>query len=55
VTDVAQVRAERAGDKKVPGNERVYHSGFSTDAGHDGSRLGDVLVGVPHNKNDTPG
>ncbi len=53
-TDTAQVRAERAGTKKVPGNGRVYHIGFSADDGHGGSCWGEVLVGVPHDIKDTP-
>ena len=50
----AQVRAERAGTKQVPGNGRVYHIGFSADDGHGGSCWGKVLVGVPHDRKDTP-
>jgi hypothetical protein len=53
-TDTAEVRAERAGTKKVPGNGRVYHIGFSADDGHGGSCSGEVLVGVPHDIKDTP-
>jgi len=53
-TDTAQVRAERAGTKKVPGNGRVYHIRFSADDGHGGSCRGEVLVAVPHDKKDRP-
>lgn len=49
-TDTAEVRAERAGTKKVPGNGRVYHINFTADDGKGGSCSGEVLVGVPHDK-----
>lgn len=44
---VAQLRAERAGSKKVSGNGRVYHVTFTADDGHGGSCAGEVQVGVP--------
>jgi hypothetical protein len=49
-TDTAEVRAERTGDKKVPGNGRVYHIGFTADDGNGGSCSGTVSVGVPHDQ-----
>lgn len=47
-TNTAQVRAERSGTKKVPGDGRVYHISFTADDGMGGSCSGEVLVGVPH-------
>lgn len=44
------MRAERAGK----GNGRVYHIRFTADDGHGGGCTGEVLVGVSHNKKDTP-
>ncbi len=49
-TDTAEVRAERIGTKKVPGNGRVYHIRFTADDGNGGSCSGEVLVGVPHDQ-----
>lgn len=49
-TETAQVRAERAGSKTVPGNGRVYHIGFSADDGNGGTCSGTVLVSVPHDQ-----
>jgi hypothetical protein len=46
-SDTAAVRAERSGTKKVPGDGRVYHIGFTADDGID-SCSGTVTVGVPH-------
>jgi hypothetical protein len=46
----AEVRAERAGTKKVPGNGRVYHIGFTAGDGNGGTCAGEVLVGVPHDQ-----
>jgi len=51
---IAQVRAERAGTNKTPGNGRVYHIFFTADDGYGGSCSGKVLIGVPHDKKDTP-
>ena len=53
-TEIAEVRAERYGTKKDPGNGRVYHIGFTADDGRGGTCTGEVLVGVPHDhkKND---
>jgi hypothetical protein len=53
-TPVAEVRAERVGTKKVPGNGRVYHIGFSATDENGGSCSGTVLVGVPHDKKNAP-
>ena len=53
-TDTAEVRAERSGTKKVPGDGRVYHIGFTADDGQGGSCSGEVMVGVPHNQNTAP-
>jgi len=49
-TSTAQVRAERAGNKKVPGDGRVYHIGFTADDGMGGTCKGEVLVCVPHDQ-----
>ncbi len=49
-TATAQVQAERDGG----GNGRVYHISFTADDGNGGSCSGEVLVGVPHDKKDTP-
>ena len=48
-TDKAQVRAERAGKPKVPGNGRVYHIHFEAS---DGMAVcsGVAKVGVPHDQ-----
>jgi len=48
-TDTASVRAERAGSKKVPGDGRVYHIGFTATDDYGDSCSGEVRVGVPHN------
>jgi hypothetical protein len=53
-TDTAEVRAERSGTKKVPGDGRVYHISFTADDGRGGVCSGKVLVGVPHDVKDTP-
>jgi streptogramin lyase len=53
-TDTASVRAERSGTKKVPGNGRVYHISFTANDGVGGACMGDVQVGVPHDKKDIP-
>src|SRR5690606_15775615 len=49
-TATAQVRAERV----ESGNGRVYHIHFTADDGRSGTCSGEVLVGVPTNKKDTP-
>ena len=53
-TATASVRAERAGTKKVPGDGRVYHIYFAADDLRGGVCEGEILVGVPHDKKDTP-
>jgi hypothetical protein len=50
----AELRAERSGTKKVPGNGRVYHIGFTAKDGNGGACSGEVPVGVPHNRNVDP-
>ena len=49
-TSSAEVRAERLGN----GNGRVYHIEFQAEDGQGGSYAGEVLVGVPHDRNDNP-
>ncbi|MBI1878164.1 MAG: hypothetical protein HYR94_08050 [Chloroflexi bacterium] len=53
-TATTEVRAERVGTKKEPGNGRVYHIGFTADDGHGGSCSSEVLVGVPHDQGSVP-
>jgi hypothetical protein len=47
-SDTANVRAERAGSKKVPGDGRVYHIGFTATDDYGDSCSNEVRVGVPH-------
>ena len=49
-TDTAEVRAERSGTKKVPGDGRVYHIGFTADDGNGAECSGTVTVCVPHDQ-----
>ena len=49
-TSVAQVRAERAGSKKVPGNGRVYVISFTVTDNFGASCPGKVKVCVPHDQ-----
>lgn len=49
-TSTAQVRAERVGTPKVPGNGRVYHIFFSAADPYGYTCEGQVLVGVPHDQ-----
>lgn len=49
-TATANVRAERNGNPKTPGNGRVYHIGFTADDGNGGTCIGSVLVCVPHDQ-----
>jgi hypothetical protein len=49
-TAAPSVRAERAGDPKLPGDGRVYHIFFSADDGFGGVCNGEVKVGVPHDQ-----
>jgi hypothetical protein len=48
--NTAQVRAERAGTPKAPGNGRVYQVGFSVSDGNGGTCTGIVKVSVPHDQ-----
>ncbi len=49
-TSTAIVRAERTGNRKVPGDGRVYHIAFSASDGFGGTCSGVALVGVPHDQ-----
>ena len=49
-TSTAQVRAERAGNPKTPGDGRVYHISFTATDAAGGSCTGTVQVGVPHDQ-----
>jgi hypothetical protein len=51
-TDVASVRAERSGNRRVPGNGRVYHIDFTADDGLGGTCSGTVTVCVLHDRSD---
>lgn len=53
-TATAEVRAERSGTAKVPGDGRVYHIGFTASDGQGGTCSGEVLVGVPHDLRGEP-
>jgi len=46
----AEVRSERVGGKKAPGDGRVYHIGFTADDGKGGVCSAEVSVGVPHDQ-----
>ena len=47
-SSTAQVRAERTGTPKVPGNGRVYEIFFTATDAHGATCSGSVFVGVPH-------
>ena len=49
-TSTAQVRAERTGTPKVPGNGRVYKILFTASDGQGGTCNGSVSVCVPHDQ-----
>lgn len=49
-TDTAEVRAERTGTKKVPGNGRVYHIFFTATDDKGAACSGTAVVGVPHDQ-----
>jgi hypothetical protein len=51
-TTYAYVRAERSGNKNVPGDGRVYSIDFTADDGYGGACSGTVLVCVPHDRAD---
>jgi hypothetical protein len=53
-TSTAEVRAERTGNKRVPGNGRVYHISYSAADGNGGTCSGAVKVGVPHDQGGRP-
>ena len=53
-TATAELRAERSGTVMNKGNGRVYHVGFTATDPNGGSCNGTVVVGVPHDKKDTP-
>ncbi len=53
-TSTAEVRAERSGTKKVPGDGRVYLISFEASDGQGGSCTGEVAVGVPHDRRGEP-
>lgn len=46
----AEVRAERSGTKKVPGDGRIYEISYTASDDFGGSCSGSVLVGVPHDQ-----
>ncbi len=46
----AEVRAERVGTPKRPGDGRVYHTSFTADDGRGGACSGVVRVCVPHDR-----
>lgn len=47
-TNTAEVRAERTGTAKVPGNGRFYHIAFTAADGYGATCTGEVQVVVPH-------
>lgn len=49
-TSRAEVRAERDGTPKAPGDGRVYTIAFTADDGFGGTCSGTVTVGVPHDQ-----
>src|SRR5207248_11602967 len=49
-TNQAQVRAERSGTPKVPGDGRVYHIGFTATDAAGAQCTGTVTVCVPHDQ-----
>jgi hypothetical protein len=49
-TSTAQVRAERNGNPRTPGDGRVYTIGFTADDGNGGTCEGAVTVCVPHDQ-----
>ena len=52
--EAAELRAERSGSKKVPGNGRVYEVFFLAMDELEASCEGSVKVGVPHDRKQTP-
>ena len=53
-TATAEVRAERSGTKKVPGDGRFYHIYFTATDPYGLSCSGEVKAAVPHDQNKTP-
>jgi len=53
-TSTAYIRAERSGTKKVSGNGRFYHIGYTADDGQGGICSGEVTVAVPHDQATAP-
>jgi hypothetical protein len=53
-TSTAEVRAERTGNRYVPGNGRVYQIGYSATDGNGATCSGVVKVGVPHDQGGRP-
>ncbi len=51
-TDNPNVRAERTGTPRVPGDGRVYHISFTADDGNGGHCSTTVTVCVPHDQRD---
>lgn len=49
-TATANVRSERNGNPKTPGNGRVYHIDFTADDGNGGTCVGTATVCVPHDQ-----
>lgn len=49
-TATAELRAERTGNPKVPGNGRVYHVAFTATDSGGATCSGVVKVGVPHDQ-----
>jgi VCBS repeat-containing protein len=49
-TSTAQVRAERSGAKRTPGDGRMYHIFFTGTDAEGGECTGTVKVGVPHDQ-----
>ena len=49
-SDSVEVRAERVGDVKTPGDGRAYHILFTGDDGNGGTCSGDAVVQVPHDQ-----
>jgi VCBS repeat-containing protein len=47
-TSIAQVRRERSGSKRVPGDGRMYYISFTGTDAEGGECEGSVQVGVPH-------
>ncbi len=51
-TSTANVRAERSGSPRVPGDGRVYRISFTADDGNGGACSTTVTVCVPHDQRD---